>query len=64
MKIVFSRSVMPTFPFTSKFVTPPSPILSLNHQLEIVAIREQFASDYFIYDVPTLAENNKPSIPR
>ena len=57
-----SRSVTPNLPTTSKSVTPTSPTLSLTHQLKIAAIEEQFVSDYSVYELPSLADHNKPSI--
>ena len=51
-----SRSVTPNLPSTSK-----SPILTPTHQLETAAIGEQFVSDYSVYEVPSLADNNEPS---
>ena len=61
---VFSTSVMPTLPSTLNSVPPPSPILSSNRQLETTAIGIEFASDYFVYEVPTLDNNNESSLSR
>ena len=54
-----SRSVTPSLPTTSKSVTPTSPTLSPTHQLKIAAIGEQFVSDYFVYELPSLADHNE-----